>query len=1366
VPTAGVPEQLTRPPDLALTVGISDYDDPVLAPLPDAAEEVRLVREALAATGFTTATPLLGGPRLAEVQAYLAQAERATGRLVVYWTGHGVAGPAGEWLFTGDSRGQLPTPESAVSVAWLAGFLNSLDGPTQVVVILDSCGAGATATRIARGLNDAPRARPAPGRRPKAISLISATYDESQALPLVFARALASALVDGPPMTTWPVQQAMVPPQALARAADGWLRAYGAPEAQRVLSLGVEAGTDFFANTRHNPNARDVILAGSAYVQRRGVLDAIDGWLASTDNGLFLLTGSMGTGKSTVVAQLAQSPGPTASTGARAVSLNLAGGLTLLGLLDALAPRVGATADDASPEAVVAAVAASGRRLELVVDSLEEADAEDFMAIVQRLLLPLSRVPGVHLLVAARGGAPEWSGLGGLSLLRQAASGFLDLDADPDAPGDITRHVARTLAATPSSPYRDQPGLVDDVAAAVATASAGVFLVASTVAATLARLPEALAPGGEELQAVLRAGMGGAIERDLARFGTRAGTVVDLLMPLAWAEGPGLPPGGLWLRMAGALSAAPERLTDATLDWVLASAGSYLAGSTREGELVYRLRHRAFVEYLRSRAAGDALSVHRSLTTALRPAAGTWPASDPYVWRYLAVHAERAGMLRELFEAPDVMAFADPHSLGNLAAGIPQSPRSPAVELYLRAGPLLDGLSPALRVFVLQSLERDDAVPGRVQRLEFSIRPPCRTRWTTVPPPSPHRLLRVGPDRLESLAILPAGGGWSLATATRDLSVDGPEAGAIEIFDPSSSVPSQQLRSTAGGQVAALAYAPAAGDSLLLCAYDNNVLEAWSMARRQRLWSRDTQRPIFYSHLVRSRGEWLLATTDTIGPARVWRPATGDYVASLQPAGGAIFVLHLPLQGREVLCLGTSTGMLSFLDADTFHGLGDIRPEVVWARAVFTVIEGQPVLVGARDDGRIELRHANDGRLLAISREESERAIETMCVIDSPIGRPAVATGDGALVSLWSTVPLARSRTLAGHTDDVAAVGVLPTPSGQAALVSAGEDGTIRIWPPPGDVTPGYLREPTPPESFFDVFLTRLGGRPVLLGQAATTNVVVDAGTGATIGSFRQPMLTTRDPSYTDHHIRAVVAWGDDAMGLTYHDGATLRMRSLASGNVYALPTPEFGAVAGAYTVVGDGPDALLVLGSVAQPASSFDVDGRLVARLEDSTGGLPRLPVALTDEPLAVVQLGDQLAVYDVRLGRRRRAVAIPDGAGRGAQVRPQVAALDGDDLWLLYDIPRDSTWLLRVGDGAPCVRRLQDGHAAGAAAVSVGGRAFAALAHRNEVLLLRPEDGSVALRIPFMGRVRGVAATGTAELCVIAGGCLVSVELAPDLR
>lgn len=1351
-------QPVERPQDLALTVGISVYDDPALAPLPQVDEEVRLVREALAATGFTAATQLLGGPTLAEVRAYLAQAHSATRRLVIYWTGHGVAGSTGPWLLTRDSRSSAPSPESAMSVAWLASFLESLEGPTQVVVILDSCGSGATAAEIARHLNDVPRTRPKPNRRPIAISLISATYDESQALPLIFAQSLADALRDGPPITSWPVQQAMVPPQALARAADGWLREHGAPDAQRVSSHGVEAGTDFFSNLRHNPNARDVLLAGWAYVRRRGVLDAIDGWLAGTEHGLFLLTGSMGTGKSTVVAQLAQSsagPNPVSPSSTRSVLINLAGGLSLLALLDALKRRVGVTVGDASPELVVAAVAASGRRLLLVVDSLEEAEPDDLEAIAQRLLVPLSRTPGVHVLVAARGGATGWSESGGLSLLHRTASGVLDLDADPDAARDIARHVAQSVTATPSSPYRSRPEIVDEVAAEVARASEGVFLVASTIGATLARAPAVLEPGQKELQSVLGAGMGGAIKHDLSRFGPHASALVDLLLPLAWAEGPGLPPGELWLQMARALSISGSPITAETLDWVLSNAGFYLASSTRDGELVYRLRHRAFVAYLRSLTSADAPSVHKSITAALRPAPGTWPSADPYVSRYLASHAALAGMLSELFDDPDFMAFADPHSLGNLASRIPVASRRWEIELYLQAGPLLDGLSPALRVFVLASLRYDNS--GH-RSLQFTIRPPCQMQWTTAPPAAAHRLLRVGPESLESLAMLPGAGRWSLATGNRYGLVGQPDVGTIEIFDPSSTVPSHQLRSIVGSRIESLAYAPAADDSLLLCAYGNNVLEAWSMARRQLLWSRDAGGPIFYTFLIRSRGEFLLATTDTVGAARVWRATTGDYVASLQPAGGALFVLRVPLQGREVLCLGTNTGMLSFFDADTFHSLGSIEPEEVWTRAVFTVVNGKAVIVGARGDGRLEMRAALDGRLLAITREESEHSIETMCVIGSPIGRPTIATGDGALVSLWSTAPLSLGNSLAGHIDSVTALGVLPTQSGQTSLVSAGNDGTIRIWPPVGDGR-SYGRATRPPESYHDVEVTELEGRTVLLAQASMTNTVVDSKSGATIGSFDQPLVTTRDPDYTNHTIRAVVAWGGDAMALTYHDGNALRMRSLANGTEYALPTPEFGARASEFTLVGDGPDALLVLG--AEAVASFDVAGRLVARLENSTGGRPRIPVALTDEPLAILQFGEELGVYDVRLGTRRRTVAIPGGGGRGDPARPRVAAIDGGDLWMIYDISRDSTWFLRSQDGQPQVRRIHDGHSYGSTVVRLGDGAFAALAYLNEVLLVRPRDGSIALRIPFMGRVHDVVSTGIGQLSVIAGGCLVHIEL-----
>ncbi len=717
---------MTEPVDVALVVGICEYDDPALAPLPEVEQETALIRAGLAGAGFVTPPPLVGRHSLAAVLEYLSQASASTRRVVMYWTGHGAAGPDGHWLFTSDSRAAAPDEGSAMSAARLTACLESI-----------------------------PRAR------------------------------------------------------------DGWLRENGAPEAQRVRCTGVEAGTGFFTNPRYHPSARDVVLGGSAFVERRGVLDAIRGWAASSPGGLFLLTGSPGTGKSSVVAQLAEPAGASGPRGHGVVLVNLAGGATLRSMLEGLAPRTGVPGA-AAPEELVAALRDSGRRIIVVVDSLDEADPVDRGQIVQRMLLPLSAVPGIHVVVAARGGAGDVPGRD-VGLLRQSASGSFNLDVDPDAEEDIARHVSRTLTGTPSSPYRDDPGLAGAVAAEVAGASGGVFLIASTVAAALARSPHAVGTADPVLQEALRAGIGGAVTTDLARFGARRETVVAALAPLAWIQGPGVPARPIWVRLAQALATGgAERISDETIDWVIANAGFYLTASSRDGALVYRLRHQSFADYLRTSNGtgppGDARSVHRKIVAALRPEPGGWPAADPYVRRYLPVHAEQAGQVTGLFDDPDVMAWADPATLADVASRMPAGSRDNAVNLFLRAGPRLERLDPPMRAFVLQSLAAEGA-PESGSRprapLPFSVPPPCTTLWTSAPAASQHRLLRAGTESLESLAVLPAEGRYLLATAERAWgSRDRSAPASVELFDPESTAPAQRLLTLTGEGVEAMVHVP------------------------------------------------------------------------------------------------------------------------------------------------------------------------------------------------------------------------------------------------------------------------------------------------------------------------------------------------------------------------------------------------------------------------------------------------------------------------------------------------------------------------------------------------------------------------------
>lgn len=1346
-----------EPADIALTIGISAYEDPSLASLPQAGQEVGLVREALVKGGFTASDPLLGAIRLAVVREYLASAAKAARRLVIYWTGHGVAGPAGHWLLTSDSRLDSPDPRSAMSAAELAAFLSALRNVTQVVVILDACGSGSTAAEIARTISETRRLRPDARRVPVAIALISSTYDEHSAGPVLFARALASALSSGPPHRTWPAQQARVSPQAVAEAADRWLRVNGAPDAQRVLATGLEAGTGFFANAWYLPGARDVFLDGSAFVRRPWVMNVVEEWLSTAPQGLFLLTGSLGTGKSVVLDQLAQELKDSAPT--LVVHVDLAAIPTLRDLLDYLVPRLGLRASLAPADDLVAALAAAGRQATILIDALDEADPADRDLIVRRLILPMSEIAGVHLVVAARGGAAADEVQPEVALLQRGASGQLDLDDDPEAVREITRHIAQVLTRTPASPYRDDPVLVRRLADEVAAASAGVFLKASTVAETLSASAALLAPGDPELRDLLRSSLDDAITQDLARFGARTATAVNVLTALAWTEGPGLAVGDTWVRIARSFSgSAADQITQETITWVISRAGFYITRSAQDGVPAYRLRHQAFGEYLRSRAGIGPAEAHRQIARVLTPSPGTWPDADAYPRRYLASHAERGAVLPGLFSDSDLLIYAEPEGLIGPAARIPALSRPAAVSLYLQAGPLLTTIPPESRAFLLRVLEAEGERSGqRRQVLGFSREVPARILWTTGRS-SPHRLVATGSEPMESVTALPVNGRWLVATTPRR-----PDDNTyIEVHDLDGTEPGQRLHSPHGDRYGVLASVPDPRDPLLICAYVNTVLEAWSMTRQKLLWSRETGQQILHLNVIRSRGEYLVAALGGDFPARAWRAATGEVAGSIGQYGGGSFLLWLPVHERGVLCKGDYSS-LEFFDAETFQLLGHIEPEEPWTNAVSASVEGEPMIIGARVDGRLEIRRAGDGRLMSVSREKFDSTHNcSMCVLDSADARPRVVTASGDLITIWSTAPLDRIGYLLGHTGEISGCQAIPTGSGIAPIATAGDDGTVRVWQPASSSHREYRVEH---ESLFyrDVYAADVAGERVIVADSTFKTDVLKAENGDVRGSFERPFLTTRDHETSRYDIRTVVSYGPDAMVLAEHDGTAQRMWSISTGQQYAIPTRSFTGRVTGVAVAGQGAGLLLVAGGPEDPAMTFDFAGNKVAELAESRGGLPCVPVSFAREPLVVLRFPDHLAVYHARGGARLGHAPSPAG-GQGNQSRlvgPLAAGEDQAGFWTVCNGADGGTWLLRLGSGAEPARRLLDGFAV-AAAVTIDDRNLVAIGHAARVTLVRPEDGSTVCMLPFHGRIRSMAVTGPGRIVVVAGNRLVHIRVA----
>ena len=157
-------------------------------------------------------------------------------------------------------------------------------------------------------------------------------------------------------------------------------------------------------------------------------------------------------------------------------------------------------------------------------------------------------------------------------------------------------------AYRPSGIYREAHESVLDAAAdAIGQAAGNSFLVARITAATEAtatRLPD---PKDITWRQGLPRRAGPGMYRDLRqRLGKEAARAEKLLLPLAYAQGSGMPWEDLWPRLANKLSPGDNYDND-DLVWLRTAAGSYAVESRAEGRSVYRLYHQALTDYLREK---------------------------------------------------------------------------------------------------------------------------------------------------------------------------------------------------------------------------------------------------------------------------------------------------------------------------------------------------------------------------------------------------------------------------------------------------------------------------------------------------------------------------------------------------------------------------------------------------------------------------------------------------------------------------------------------------------------------------------------------------------------------------------------------
>ncbi|WP_329021461.1 caspase family protein [Streptomyces sp. NBC_00690] len=385
-------------------------------------------------------------------------------------------------------------------------------------------------------------------------------------------------------------------------------------------------------------------------------------------------------------------------------------------VLDALAAVAGLVARSAGE--LITRLQGRTTPLVVIVDAVDEAVDPD--SLIRDLLAPLTDpsldLP-LRLLLGARRQIVE---------RRLPHAHRIDLDEDRYTDPSAVRGYVTKLLTDPASAVASRPAQhIDGVAEAVAEAAGHSFLVARITALTLARDPELPDPLQLSWRADLPRFPGDAMERDLRqRLGDQTTRARDLLLPLAFAQGAGLPWAGIWPRLASAVSG--RSYGDADIAWLRTHAGSYVVEGIENGESVYRIYHRALIEHLRE--GQDTERIQRTVTDTLIAVAREW--AHPYVRRYLPLHGAQGGRLDELVHDA---AFVLSSDLEQLLAALPALRTSDGVTAGRAIRTVQDGLREAPGQPETRARLRWAAVCHRAERLaascDVSGPMPWRTRW-------------------------------------------------------------------------------------------------------------------------------------------------------------------------------------------------------------------------------------------------------------------------------------------------------------------------------------------------------------------------------------------------------------------------------------------------------------------------------------------------------------------------------------------------------------------------------------------------------------------------------------------------------------
>ena len=615
---------------------------------------------------------------------------------------------------------------------------------------------------------------------------------------------------------------------------------------------------------------------------------------------------------------------------------------------------------------------------------------------------------------------------------------------------DVARYVEQRLLATEEpgrpTPYRSSPNTARAVARAVAERADKVFLVAHTAVQALlaaASMVDVSQPGWVER---LPTGLDEAFTSFLVELDTRrpgglsSGKARVVLLPLAFAEGEGLPWVDLWAALATALS--DSSISNADVALVRNHAAAFIVEAIEHDRSVYRLYHERLAEHLRS-TVDDSTDAQRRLVGALRSrvpdfpdATGPdWMRAHPYVLMHLAAHAVKAGTLGKLAADGGFLAAADPQRALQ-ALSVSTDPKARRVyACYSLAFDRMRDQPPETRLSYLQMIARQQADDELAKGWgDERLRRRWSVPWARWLPVTTHRMI---------LAHTPVS---SVALATLE------------------------------------------GRPVIVAVGDDTTLYAWDLASGAPL-SQPQFRNFTEEYVPRLLREHAIVGTIDGRPVVVSQGSLGELaiwdLASGQQRGGLLRV---------------SEDDLHHLYRFRLMELKDDARLIAGAVALGAV-EGRTTIVQGGVDGTIYLWDLDSGQQRAAPlRGHAGPVIDI--ALGTLDGRPIVVSGGyDRTVRVWDLASGKQlGKPLRGHKHRVVTV-ALGALDGRSVIVSGGDDGTVRVWDLASGKQRGKpLR--VMQVSVNAVVLGRLDRQPVIVaggGDEATVQVW-DLASGATLG--------------------------------------------------------------------------------------------------------------------------------------------------------------------------------------------------------------------------------------------------------------------------